>query len=147
MASLFGIRAEALPGDWNAFTSYVADMFDSPLLGVDSNALALGKSVLSGVGTWLRPPYWYCALTAFWMPPRLRAAFELPLGDREEATVLRTACLLPALYPRVPHSLRFVGPFHEAEARLQGRAPSLLTRRSNRFWMGQPLLLFAEQAP
>ena len=82
MAALFGIQPADLPHDWAAFTRYTAEMFASPQLGVDANALALGHSVLSGVGTWLHPPHWYLSLTAFWMPPRLRAGFALPFGDR-----------------------------------------------------------------
>jgi uncharacterized protein (DUF2236 family) len=142
MAALFGIPPEALPGDWTAFRDYMAHMFTSPRLCVAPDALALGESVLSGVGTWLRPPHWYHALTAFWMPPRLRAAFRLPFGVAEQKCVNRAARWLPRLYPHLPLRLRFVGPFHEAEARLRGRSPGLITRRSNRFWMGQSRLLY-----
>ena len=87
MAALFGISAEALPKDWTGFLQYTAKMFDSPQLRVDAGALALGRSVMSGAGTWIRPPHWYGALTAYWMPPRLRAAFALPFGAREEEAV------------------------------------------------------------
>ena len=143
MAALFGISAEALPKDWGAFAHYTAEMFDSPHLGVDANALALGCNVLSGVGTWLRPPHWYHAITAYWMPPPLRTAFALPFSSREEQAVSQAARWLPRLYPHMPSAIRFVGPFHEAQARLRGRKPGALTRKSNRFWMGQPRLLYA----
>ena len=146
MAALFGIRAEDLPTDWAAFSRYTAEMFDSPQLGVDANALALGRSVLSGVGTWLRPPHWYVSLTAFWMPPRLRTGFELAFGAREQQAVDRAARWLPRAYPKIPGMLRFVGPFHEARARLRGRSPGALTRRSNLFWMGEPRLLYGEES-
>src|ERR1700685_2874791 len=89
MAALFGIRGEDLPRDWAAFTRYTAEMFDSPQLGVDANARALGRSVLSGVGTWLHPPHWYLSVTAFWMPPRLRTGFALPFSAPEEQAVAR----------------------------------------------------------
>ncbi len=143
-AALFGIPSDALPADWPAFTRYAADMMESPLLGVDDNARRLGRSVMSGVGTWIRPPRWYSALTASWMPPRLREAFELPFGAEEEKAVRRAARRLPVLYPRIPRAIRFVGPYHEAEARLRGRTPGPLTRRSNLFWMGQPRLLYPQ---
>jgi uncharacterized protein (DUF2236 family) len=143
MAALFGIRGEDLPRDWGAFTRYTAEMFDSPQLGVDANALALGRSVLSGAGTWLHPPHWYLSVTAFWMPPRLRMGFALPFCAREQQAVDRAARWLPRLYPKVPEMLRFVGPFHEAEARLSGRSPSMLTRKNNLFWMGEPRLLYS----
>jgi uncharacterized protein (DUF2236 family) len=144
MAALFAIPATALPPDWTAFKRYTAEMFDSPLLCVDAEGRALGQSVMSGVGTRLRPPQWYHALTAYWMPPRLRAAFALPFGKRQERAVDRAARWLPRLYPSLPGMLRFVGPFHEAEARLRYRSPGALTRRSNCFWMGQPRLLYSD---
>lgn len=143
MAALFGIPAETLPPSWSAFTSYTAEMYDSQQLAVDAGSLALSRSVLSGAGAWLQPPHWYHALTAYWMPPRLRAAFELPFTAREQRAVERAADWLPRLYPYIPGRLRYVGPFFEAEARLRGRTPGVLTRGSNRFWMGQPRLLYS----
>jgi uncharacterized protein (DUF2236 family) len=144
MAALFGIPSGALPQDWAAFSRYTAEMIESPLLGVGEDARALGTSILSGVGTRIRPPRWYRALTAFWMPPRLCTAFALPFGASEQEAVRRVAHRLTLLYPRVPRLLRFVGPFHEAQARLRGRSPGPLTRRSNSFWMGEPRLLYPE---
>ena len=102
MAALFGLRGEDLPQDWEAFSRYTAEMFDSPQLGVDDNARALGRSVLSGVGTWLHPPHWYLSMTAFWMPPRIRAGFALPFGTREQRAVDQAARWLPRLYPKIP---------------------------------------------
>ena len=147
MAALFGIAAAALPPDWEAFLQYTAAMFASPQLSVDATALALGRSVLSGAGTWIRPPHWYKALTAYWMPPRLRDAFELDFGSSEEHAVDRAARWLPRLYPYIPGAVRFVGPFHEAQARLSGRTPGMMTQNSNRFWMGQPRLLHSTSTP
>jgi uncharacterized protein (DUF2236 family) len=146
MAALFAIPATALPQDWAAFGRYTAEMFGSPLLCVDAEGRALGQSVMSGVGTRLHPPQWYHALTAYWLPPRLRAAFALPFGKRQEQAVDRAARWLPRLYPSLPGMLRFVGPFHEAEARLRYRSPGALTRRSNCFWMGQPRLLYSDRS-
>jgi len=111
MAALFGIPPAALPPDWTAFLRYTAAMFESQHLGVDENARAMGHGVLSGVGTWIRPPQWYRALTAFWMPPRLRVAFELPYGAEDEEAVKWAANHLHVFYPRVPGLLRLVGPF------------------------------------
>lgn len=140
MAALFGISCEALPKDWTDFCGYTAKMFDSPELRVDASALALGRSVMSGAGTWIRPPHWYKAVTAYWMPQRLRAAFALSFGAREEEAVHRARRWLPRLYPSIPVPLRYVGPFHEANARLHGHAPGLLTRKNNSFWTGQSTL-------
>ena len=146
MAALCGIPPEALPTDWESFAQYTAAMLDSPLLGVDVSARAMGQSVLSGVGTWVRPPRWYLALTASWLPPRLRDAFALPLGEVEQRSLRRAKRWLPRVYPLLPEAVRFVGPYHEAEARLHGRSPSVWTQRSNRFWMGRARLLYPELA-
>ena len=140
MAALFGISAESLPKDWTGFLQYTANMFDSSQLCVDAGALALSRSVMSGAGTWIRPPRWYGALTAYWMPPPLRAAFGLSFGAREEEAVRWAGRWLPRVYPSIPGALRYVGPFHEANARLHGRGPGILTRKSNSFWMGQSTL-------
>ncbi len=144
MAALFGIPPGALPEDWDGFTTYAAEMLESPLLVVGEDGRALGHSVLSGVGTCVHPPRWYRALTAFWLPPRLRAAFALPFGAPEEAALVRATRWLPRLYRVTPRTVRFVGPFHEAESRLRGRSPGPLTLANNRFWMGQPRLLYPQ---
>jgi uncharacterized protein (DUF2236 family) len=146
VAALFGIPSHALPADWGAFTAYVADVFSSSLLGVDANARAMGQSVLSGAGTWVRPPHWYGALTASWLSPRLRQEFALPFGDQEELALRWAERRLPRFYARVPAALRTVGPFYEAQARLRGQVPGLLTRSNNRFWMGVPRLLYPQLA-
>jgi uncharacterized protein (DUF2236 family) len=146
MAALFAIPEEALPQDWVAFEEYTAEMFKSPQLYVDATALALSRSVLSGAGTRIHPPHWYHALTAYWMPPRLRAAFAMDFGAKEEEAVNRTARRLPRIYPLIPGRLRFVGPFYAAQNRLRGRAPGALTRKSNRFWTGESRLLYANLA-
>lgn len=145
-AALFHLPPSTLPANWPAFVRYEAEMMESAALQVDDHARMLGDSVLSGVGTWIHPPRWYRALTAGWLPPRLREGFQLPFGAQEEKMSRRAARRLRFLYPRVPSILRFVGPFHEAEARLRGRAPGLLTRRNNCFWMGQPRLLYSRLA-
>jgi uncharacterized protein (DUF2236 family) len=143
MAALFGIPSQALPGTWNEFVEYFAAMVDSKQLGVDATALALSRSVLAGAGSWVHPPRWYHALTAYWMPPSLRTAFALNFAAPEQEAVKSASHWLPPIYRGIPGRLRFVGPFHEARARLSGRAPGVLTQRSNRFWMGQPRLLYA----
>ncbi len=37
----------------------------------------------------------------------------------------------------LPEPLRYVGPYREAQARLANRSVGFMTRRSNRFWIGQ----------
>ena len=142
MAALFGIPGEALPPDWAGFTAYTAAMLASPLLAVDEQGRALGASVLRGAGTAIRPPHWYRSLTAGWLPERLRAQFGLTFEAREKQAVRQAARWVPRVYRRLPNAVRFVGPWHEAEARLRGREPDWSVRRSNRFWMGTERMLY-----
>ena len=138
---LCGVPAEVLPPTWADLGRYVEQTMTSPVLEVNATARAMGQAVLSGVGTRVRPPRWYRALTASWLPPRLRDGFALPFGIAEERLVRRAAGILPRVYRMLPPAVRFVGPYHEASARLRRREPGWLTERSNRFWMGVPRLL------
>ena len=145
LASLFGIPASALPNDWEGFSAYMSEMFESDALGADSTAIAMAHNLLSGAGSWLRPPTWYRGLTASWMPQRLREEFALEYGASERRATERASRWLPRVYRKLPASLRFTGAYHEACARLCARSPGPLTRASNRFWIGQPLMPFGDQ--
>jgi len=143
-AALFGIPAEVLPWDWAAFEVYNRRMWASDELGVNALSRELGHAVLRGAGSWVKLPGWYRALTAAWMPERLRIEFELQYGERERAAAARAVRWLPRIYRVLPRAVRFVGPYQEACARLSGRRGGLLIGASNRFWMGQPRMMFAK---
>ncbi len=146
MGALFGIPPDALPATWAAFSEYMHAMLHSSSLGVDAYARALAGSVLTGAGTAIRPPHFYHALTAMWLPEELRSGFGLPFGAREEEAVARTRRWLPGVYRRLPGIVRYVGPFHEGEARLRGRGAGPLIRANTRFWTGEWLLLASSKA-
>jgi uncharacterized protein (DUF2236 family) len=139
MAALFGIPAAALPPNWSAFTAYCQDMQNSGELGVSPAARRMAHAVLSGAGSWIHPPHWYRALTAEWMPARLRTEFDLPSNPVAAARAQRW---LPRIYRTLPPPIRYVGPWHEAQSRLGGHSAGPLTRLNNRFWIGQPTLPF-----
>ncbi len=118
--------------------STVDGMFGSDTLAVSSAARSIAAELFGGAGTRLRAPFWYRALTASLLPPRLRDAFELPYGPSELRSVERVLTVFRNLHPWVPARLRYVAPYHEALARLAGRnRPAPLTRVLNRFWIGQ----------
>lgn len=144
LAALFGIPGEALPANWAEFAEYNRALAASDSLGVSEAAWRMAHSVLSGAGSWLRPPHWYRALTALWMPERLRAEFELNFGAKERVAAERALRRIPCVYRRLPQAVRFVGPWHEARARLDHRRPGPLLRLSNRFWIGASQLPFAK---
>jgi uncharacterized protein (DUF2236 family) len=137
-AALFGIPQSALPQSWADFARYVDDMFSSDTLAVGAAARSIAAALFSGAGTRLRAPFWYRALTASLLPPRLRDAFELPYRPSEQRSVERVLAVLRCIYPWMPPQLRHVAPYHEALALVAGRdRPAPLTRLLNRFWIGR----------
>jgi uncharacterized protein (DUF2236 family) len=147
LAALFGIPPAAMPVDWSAFEGYNRAMLASEMLGVNPLSREMAHRVLHGRGSWVPVPDWYRALTAASMPERLRGEFAMEYGRREEHAAARTRVRLAKIYRRAPAVLRFVGPYQEAKARLLARRVNALTRTSNRFWMGQPRMMFAETEP
>lgn len=144
LAGLFGIPQGALPQDWRAFCGYFKAMCGSDELGVDERSREMAKKILSGAGSWVKPPHWYRALTAAWMPDRFREEFMLPFGTMEVRAVERAKRWLPGVYRRMPRCVRFVGPYLEACARRAGHGPGWMTRLSNRFWMGEARMPFGK---
>jgi uncharacterized protein (DUF2236 family) len=142
LAALFGLPAEALPPDWPSFLIYCREMEQSDALGVSDAARAMAQGLLAGAGTWIKPPAWYRAFTAGSLAPRFRAEFGLPFGEREQDAIVGARRWLPRLYRRLPSAARFVGPWHEAQARLRSRAPGLLARAGNRVWIGEARMPF-----
>jgi len=148
LAALFGLPDSALPEDWTAFAAYCGAMHASAdagtcELGVSDTACAMAHRLLAGAGSFVRPPFWYRALTIEWLPERFRREFALPFGATEERAADRARRRLPAIYRRLPAALRFTGPWREGQARLAGKRAGTLTRWSNRFWIGRPVLPFA----
>ena len=147
LAALFGIPSAALPTDWSAFTAFNCEMHSSGSLGVSDEARAMAQNLLAGAGSWIKPPFWYRALTAAWLPERFRREFALGFGTAEQSTAEKTRRRLPVIYRKLPERLRLIGPWRQAQARIALRRPGPLTRLSNRFWIGQPLLPFTPTPP
>jgi uncharacterized protein (DUF2236 family) len=143
LASLFGLPASALPPDWKSFLIYCRETEPSNDLGVSDSARSMAHNLLAGAGSWIKPPRWYRALTTVSLPPRFRTEFQLPLTPDDERALSKARNRLPRIYRHLPGALRFVGPWHEAQARLDGKSAGLLTRTSNHFWIGQPAMPFS----
>jgi uncharacterized protein (DUF2236 family) len=147
LAALFGLPATSLPADWEAFTAYIASMCASDELGVDEHSRVMAQTLLKGAGAWIHPPRWYRALTTAWLPQRFQQEFGLPFGPAEQRALESARHWLPKIYRRLPAAVRFVGPFHEARARLTYRNPGPATRASNRFWIGESRMPFGDSIP
>ena len=145
MAALFGIPAAALPRNWGDFAEYCEDAAASDALGVSETARSMARAVLSGAGSWIRPPRWYRALTVAWLPVRIQNEFGLELSSRDKKAEERARRWLPHLWRIMPPFLRYVGPCREGIARISNRRANAITRMSNRFWTGESHLPFTEE--
>lgn len=142
LAGLFGIPPDALPSDWSSFQAYVAQMCASQALGVSDRSRFMAHHIMTGAGSWIHIPRWYRSLTTEWLPPRFREEFALVFGPAEQKSAQRAHHFLPSVYAKLPSTLRYVGPYQEALARLANSSPGLLARLSNQFWIGQPFMPF-----
>ncbi|MBB4371982.1 uncharacterized protein (DUF2236 family) [Bradyrhizobium sp. cir1] len=137
--ALFGLTADDLPADWSGFAAYTAAMTQSDTLTVSTAAREIATQIFTGARPWLRPPRWYRALTAGMLPERLRAGFGFELDERDARSADNALRWIRRVYPKLPHRLRYVGPYQEAQARLRGEAqPDWMTRCLNRAWIGRP---------
>jgi uncharacterized protein (DUF2236 family) len=146
LAALFGIPASALPPDWAAFETYNREMLASGMLGVNALSREMAHRVLHGRGSRVPVPRWYRGLTAAWMPEQLREAFALPFGEQERSAAAQAQRWMPLVYKAFPKTVRYIGPYREAYSRLHGLRAGPLVRVSNRFWMGQPRMMFADDS-
>jgi uncharacterized protein (DUF2236 family) len=139
--ALLGLPRASLPADWDTFAAYVEAMQASDVLTVGETAREIARQIFSRAGSWLRMPNWYGALTTKFLPPRIRDGFGLSYGDEERRAAERAITWIRHTYPLLPAQLRYVGPYHEAKARLSGRPrPNLATQVLNRMWIGRRLL-------
>jgi hypothetical protein len=75
------------------------------------------------------------------LPEQIRIGFGFDLDERDSRSADRALSWICRVYPHLPARLRYVGPYHEARARLQGKPqPDLATRCLNRAWIGRPQL-------
>jgi uncharacterized protein (DUF2236 family) len=138
-----------LPDSREDFTAYISEMCragdSSGTLGVTTDARAMAHNLLAGAGSFIRPPRWYRALTASWLPSRFREEFQLKFGPAEQLSAVRALKRIPAVCRRLPGAIRFIGPWHEAQARLAGRRSGIVGRMSNRFWIGASQMPFGRE--
>jgi uncharacterized protein (DUF2236 family) len=136
--AFFGIPQTSLPERWADLTAYREAMCASDTLSVGATAASIAREIFCGAGAWLGMPVWYRAVTARMLPPRFRDPYGFPYGDQERQVAERALARIRRLYPLLPSSLRFVGPYQEAQDRLSGRRSGVMTALANRLWIGQP---------
>lgn len=139
--ALFGLTSADLPASWESFAAYNAAMMQSDTLSVSTAAREVVGQIFAGSRPWLRPPRWYQALSAQLLPERLRMGFGFDFDERDRKAIDRALACIRRVYPKIPARVRYVGPYQEAQARLQGRPQvGWATRCLNRAWIGRPEL-------
>ena len=139
--ALFGLKPEDQPADWSSFVDYTAAMAQSDTLSVSPAAREVAGQIFTGARRWLRPPRWYLALSVQMLPERLRTGFGFDVDESDRRAADRALKWMRRVYPHLPTRLRYVGPYHEAQARLQGKPRlDLTTRWLNRAWTGRARL-------
>lgn len=134
-----GVRRQDLPAAYLSSSTLASDM-----PGVNALSREFAHRLLHGLGSLLPVPDWYRVLTTASMPQRFRVEFSLPYSEQEEAAAHKVREWLPRIYRRLPDVLRIMGPYQEARGRLIGSRVEVLTRASNRFWIGRAQMRFRE---
>jgi uncharacterized protein (DUF2236 family) len=139
--ALFGLTSADLPPDWASFVAYTTAVTGSDTLSVSAAAREVAAQIFAGGRWWLRPPRRYQVLSAQMLPDRLRVGFGFSFDEQERRAADRAVAWIRRAYPKLPTRLRYVGPYQEAQARLQGRRQlDWATRCLNRAWIGRPQL-------
>ncbi len=137
-AGLFGIPRECLPPDWTRFCGYFSAMVQSDTLSVSKTTASMARRLITGADLWLPIPGLYQDLTTALLPADLRERFGFSFGYIQRRERDRALAFMRRVYAVLPARLRYVGPYQEAQQRLAGRTrPDLVTRMSNRFWIGR----------
>lgn len=140
-AALFGIPETLTPGRWAALTRRFDDYVRQPWMRPTSEARATARFLLFERPGGLPIPQWLRDVTAELLPEQLRQGFNLPIDEASAKRSGKAFRRIRRVAPLLPARIRFVGPYQEASARISGGLrPDFLTRRINRFWIGQDSL-------
>ena len=138
-AWLFGIPDELVPPDWDSFREYCERMYRSDVLAVAATGREMGDMIFSLDVPFSRGPLALMrSVTAEMMPEHLREGFGLPgPSEANRRRYENTVRWARRVYPRMPRTLRYVPPYHEAVRRMRGQGSSVTTRALTRAWLGQ----------
>ena len=118
-ALLFGLSADKLPPDWDAFERYYEDMLASGTIAVTRPAREMADYLLAPPHPAIGPAWrWYAMMTAALLPEPLRRGFGLRFGSFDERTFDASISAIRRAYPLIPTRLRHVPHYIQAERRL-----------------------------
>jgi len=127
-ALLFGLGEDKLPADWPAFEAYYEGMLASGAIAITRPAREMAEFLLTPPHPAIGPVWrWYTMATSAILPAKVRRDYGLKFGSLDEATFDASIAALRRAYPLLPHRLRHVPQFLEAERRLSGGASDART--------------------
>lgn len=147
VAALFGLARDEMPESWAAFEDYMSDVLCSDVLACGTAGHTVGQFLIhgrqaDGRRTFVPLPPFYRAVTARFLPARLRDMFGLGFDEAEARRSDHAIARLRRYYPKLPDHVRYVPPYFEAMARLQGRRDAgMIVKLFNRIWVGRPRLV------
>jgi uncharacterized protein (DUF2236 family) len=128
-ARLFGIPDAVLPPDWGAFQAYFDRTIASSTITVAPPARDMAR-FLFGRGPGQEQSRLAALLeivTAGLLPDKVRDQFGLAFGLREKAELTALLAAMRAGHRALPRSLRYLPAYIDAERRIAGEQPSMVS--------------------
>lgn len=123
-ARCFGVPAEVLPRDWEAFANYFDHAIHSSMIAVGDPAREIASFLFSSPRPAARATLrHYELVTAGLLPPHVREGYGLRFNLADRAAFHATIAALRRALPHVPERLRMVPAYVEAKRRIEGRPP------------------------
>lgn len=129
-AYLFGISDDALPPTWDDFIAYNEKMWDSNELFVGEAAREMAHFLFSApTPNGKRVMSWYRAITAGFLPARLREGYGFAFGPRERVLFEASLPALRATVRATPRRYRYISAYHRARTRIEDPIVPTLSER------------------
>lgn len=120
-AKLFGIPERALPATWLDFRNYFDRMIEGQILSVGQRSREMARFLLTPPNRVVTPAWRiYAAITAQFMPERLRAPLGLSWTAADRALARAALATLGMAWRRLPERLRLLPAYVDARRRLSG---------------------------
>jgi len=155
-AKLFGIPAELVPADWDAFVAYYERMAHSEIFTVDRVGSIVARTLFTPAHPWVAPLVRELEiLTVGLLPESIRAAHGLQFGPAEQRRFAHSMKAVGNVASAAPPQLRYFPAYRHAMLRMRSTPPSPVTRLYLRVetelireltWISNPALRRARRA-
>ena len=141
-AYMFGIPEHVIPPNWNEFLEYNQKVWQSDMLHVNEETLALFGFLFKPLHPALALPMdWMSLVTSATLPEKVRHDFNLSYTQKDEQRFKRNVKVVSFFEPLTPKILRYGPNYLEANRRILGLEPLWITKKMNKMIMGQENLV------